>query len=85
MKLSIRGFTVSFAVLWGLAMLLTGLANMLWPGYGAAFLEVMGSVYPGYDAGSAGIGNIIIGGLYGAVDGGIAAAVFAWLYNLFAT
>ncbi len=84
MKLSIRGFAASVAVLWGLVMLLTGLANMLWPAYGTAFLEVMGSVYPGYDAAAGGIGNLIVGTVYGAVDGGILAAVFAWLYNFFA-
>jgi hypothetical protein len=40
----------------------------------------MASVYPGYSA-SPGIGQVIIGTLYGAADGAICGALFAWLYN----
>jgi hypothetical protein len=41
----------------------------------------MASVYPGYDA-SGTICSVIVGTLYGVVDGAIAGLVFAWLYNL---
>ena len=58
----------------------TGIVNMIWPTYGQAFLEMMASVYPGYAAnGSA--AQVIIGTVYGVVDGAIAEAIFAWLYN----
>ncbi|MCH8262674.1 MAG: hypothetical protein IIA77_06450, partial [Proteobacteria bacterium] len=50
------------------------------PGYGSDFLEVMGSIYPGYQPGT-GFPSVIIGSLYGVVDAGIGAAIFAWLYN----
>jgi len=84
MKLSVKGMAIAFALLWGvLAMFLTGLANLLWPGYGKAFLELMASVYPGYHA-TASIGDVVVGMLYGVVDGGVAGAIFAWLYNRFA-
>ncbi|HEY5658278.1 MAG TPA: hypothetical protein VIY27_10880 [Myxococcota bacterium] len=84
MKLSIRGMAVSFGLIWGvLAMFLTGSANLLWPGYGQAFLDVMASLYPGY-SGAASFGQVVVGALYGVVDGAAGGALFAWLYNQFA-
>lgn len=61
-------------------MFLTGLANLIWPGYGQALLYVMASVYPGYQA-TASIGQVIIGTLYGLLDGAVVGAVIAWVYN----
>ena len=55
---------------------------MLFPGYAVNFLEVVGSIYPGYHPGT-GISSAFIGSLYGVVDAGIAATIFAWLYNYF--
>ncbi|MGH9778728.1 MAG: bacteriophage holin [Candidatus Acidiferrales bacterium] len=84
MKLSVKGMAIAVALFWGvLAMLLTGLANMIWPGYGKAFLDLMASVYPGYHA-TATLGDVIVGALYGLLDGAVGGAVFAWLYNRFA-
>ncbi len=85
MKLSVKGLALTLGLVWGgLAMLLTGLANLIWPGYGGEFLKVMASVYPGYHA-TASFGQVIVGTLYGIVDGAVAGAVFAWVYNRFAT
>ncbi len=84
MKLSVTGLALTGAIVWGvLAMFLTGVANLIWPNYGRAFLEVMASVYPGYHA-TASLGQVIVGALYGVVDGAVAGAVLAWLYNRFA-
>jgi hypothetical protein len=69
------------AVLWGGSILVVGLANAIWPTYGQAVLQLSASVYPGY-AGTPGVGQTIIGALYGILDGAIAGAIFAWLYNL---
>ncbi|MAM85089.1 MAG: hypothetical protein CL489_00515 [Acidobacteria bacterium] len=80
MKLDVKTMAVALAVLWGGAMGITGLANLLWPGYGQAFLDVMASIYPGYHA-TAGLGQVIVGALYGALDGAVGGAVLAWLYN----
>ena len=80
MKLSIKALMITAAIFWGLAILIVGSANMAFPGYGANFLEVVGSIYPGYHPGT-GISSVIIGSLYGIVDAGIGAAIFAWLYN----
>ena len=42
--------------------------------------DVMASVYLGYNA-TPSMGRVIIGTLYGLVDGAVVGAVFAWLYN----
>lgn len=82
MKLNIKAFTIACGTIWGSALLLVGLANMIWPSYGNAFLELVSSIYPGYEPG--GFLQIINGTLYGFVDGAIGGAIFAWIYNLFA-
>jgi hypothetical protein len=45
---------------------------------------MMASVYPGYTA-EPGFGQVLIGGLYGALDGAVVGAVLAWLYNTLAS
>ena len=81
MKLDVKTVAVVLALAWGvLGMFPIGLANLIWPSYGLAFLEVMASLYPGYTA-TASFGQVIIGTLYGVLDGAVAGAVFAWLYN----
>ena len=84
MRLNVKAMAISIALIWGvLAMFLVGLANMIWPGYAQAFLDLMASVYPGYKA-TATFGQVIVGMLYGLVDGAVCGALFAWLYNRFA-
>ncbi|MCH8163019.1 MAG: hypothetical protein IIA99_02845 [Proteobacteria bacterium] len=80
MKLSIKALAITAAIIWGGALLIVGSANIMFPGYGSNFLEVMGSIYPGYQPGT-GFPSVIIGSLYGVVDAGIGAAIFAWIYN----
>ena len=80
MKLSSKALAITAAIIWGGALLIVGSANIIFPGYGSDFLEVMGSIYPGYQPGT-GFPSVIIGSLYGVVDAGIGAAIFAWLYN----
>jgi hypothetical protein len=81
MKLSIKALALTAALLWGGALLVVGIANQVCPPYGAEFLTIMGSIYPGYQPGT-GITSIIVGTLYALVDGGVGGAIFAWLYNL---
>ena len=83
MKLSIKGLAITAGIIWGLAILLVGIANLVFPGYGVNFLEVVGSIYPGYQP-ATDFASVIIGALYAAVDAGIGGAIFAWLYNLIA-
>jgi hypothetical protein len=82
MKFSTKGLALTSGILWGLAMLVVGVANLIWSGYGQQFLQIMSSVYPGYHA-TRSIAEVIVGTLYGVVDGFIGGAVFAWLYNQF--
>ena len=85
MKLDVKSTAVALAVVWGgWAIFLTGVANLIWPDYGQVFLEMIASVYPGYQA-TASFGQVLIGTLYGAVDGAAIGAVFAWLYNFCAS
>ena len=71
MKLSIKGLALASGILWGVAMLGMGLANLIWSGYGQQFLQTMASVYFGYHA-TRSIAEVIVGTLYGFVDGLIA-------------
>lgn len=80
MKLSIKALAIALGVVWGGCILLVGLAQLAWPGYGSAFLGMAGSIYPGFDP-AGGAGAVVVGALYGFVDGAVGGAVLAWLYN----
>lgn len=83
MKLNVVAFAAATALLSGGAVLLVAIANLASPTYGVAFLKLAASVYPGYAPGD-GIGSVVTGTLYAAVDGAIAGLLFAWIYNLVA-
>jgi len=83
MKFNTNALALTSAILWGVAMLAMGLANLIWGSYGQQFLQTMASVYPGYHA-TRSMAEVIFGALYGFVDGLIGGAVLAWLYNQFA-
>jgi hypothetical protein len=83
MKVNTKALGCTVALLWGGIVLLVGLGNLAFPGYGSAFLEVVASIYPGYQA-TASIGELIVGVLYALVDGFIGGLIAGWLYNLFA-
>ncbi len=83
MKLSVKGLAIAFAIVWGGAIFLVGVANLVSDTYGVAFLEVMASVYPGYSL-DGNFGQVLVGTLYGALDGAIGGFVFGFLYNKFA-
>ncbi len=84
MKFNITALAITTGVFWGAAILLVSLANLIWPSYGVALLDIAASVYPGYEAGT-GIGSVIVGSLYALVDGAVAGGIFAWLYNFVAS
>ncbi len=83
MRLSLKGLAIAGAVLWGGGIFLVGLANLVSEGYGVAFLEVIASIYPGYDV-EADFGQVLVGTLYGTLDGAIGGLVFGFIYNRFA-
>ncbi|HSC96145.1 MAG TPA: hypothetical protein VLC73_14350 [Burkholderiales bacterium] len=84
MKFNIGALSVAIGLFWGGSILLVGLSNLVWPGYGSAFLQLTASIYPGYKA-DATFAQVIIATIYGVVDGAIGGAVFAWLYNRVST
>ena len=81
MRFNVIAMALTVGLFSGAALLIVASANLMWPGYGRAFLDLAASVYPGYRPGS-GVGSVISGTLYALVDGAIAGAVFGWLYNL---
>ena len=83
MKLNIKALALAAGLLWGSAMLMVALGNLVSPDYGVAFLSLVASVYPGYTP-STGVGSVVIGTVYGFVDGAIGGLIFGWLYNALA-
>ena len=80
MRLSLKAITLSSAILWGFMMLLVGLIHMAAPSYGGDFLRMMSSVYPGADT-APNIGRVLLGTIYGFVDGAIFGCLFGFLYR----
>jgi hypothetical protein len=83
MKFKIKALSITTGLLTATAIFITGIANLIWNGYGVAFLKLMASIYPGYSA-SGSFGDLIVGTLYGFVDGLVCGGVFGCLYNLLA-
>lgn len=83
MTLNSQALAWAMALLWGGGLLLVGLLNLIFPGYGVAFLEWSASFYPGYH-GPDGFGSVLVAALYGFVDGAVFGWLLAWLYNAFA-
>ena len=83
MRLSAKALAWSCALLWGACMLVVGLINLAAPSYGAAFLHGMGSVYPGFYHVRT-FWDVLLGAIYGFVDGAIGGWIFSWIYNSFA-
>jgi hypothetical protein len=83
MRLSVKALMWTGGLAWGGAMLLAGLGHLVVPGYAEAFLQAMGSLYPGFHAGRS-LGDVLVGAGYALVDGGIGGLFVGWLYNLFA-
>lgn len=81
MKLNLKALTITFAILWAGLVFIVGIANLIWPGYGKAFLLMLASIYPGYAA-SGSFSDMIVGSLYALVDAAILGLIFGWLYNL---
>ena len=90
MRLNVKAMAIAMGLIWSVAVFLVALINWLqitiWNpprielAYGAAFLNVIDSIYPGYTSGG-GWPSVIIGALYAVVDGAIGGAVLAWVYN----
>ena len=82
MKFSVSGMAAAFGAFWGGTMLASGLINLASPRYGRGFLKQMSSLYPGFRY-SRTLPDVLVGAGYGAVDGAVAGAAIAALYNSF--
>ena len=80
MKLNIPALALTAGLLWALAILFVQALNALIPPYGGQFLLLLSSVYPYYRP-DEGFASVLLGMLYGFLDGAIGAAIFAWVYN----
>ena len=84
MRISVKGVALTFGLLWGGCLLVVGLINLADASYGGAFLAMMSSVYPGADT-TRTLGRVLLGAIYGFVDGAIGGYLFAALYKLLGT
>jgi len=82
MKFSVRAATLTGGVVWAIAMFGVILANLFHPAYGADFLAAIASVYPGWHFMHRWT-DLLIGTVYGFIDGAICAFVFASIYDWF--
>lgn len=82
MKLSVKAAAMAGALITGGTVLFFGVLNQLFCGYADSFLRLVASIYPGYHFPS-GFGGVIVGTLYGLLDGAIGGAIIAWIYNAF--
>ncbi len=82
MKLSVKSLAIVSASLWGGGALFVGLVNLAAPSYGAAFLQCVSSVYPGFHNSRTFV-DILVGTGYALFDGAGGGALFGWLYNSF--
>jgi hypothetical protein len=82
MQMSVKAFAIACGITFALAMLVGGIMALIWPEWGARFMNLAGALYPG--VGGVAFGSVIVATLYALVDGAIFGAIFAWLYNRFA-
>ncbi len=75
-----KAVALSCGITWGVYVLFIGWVATT--GWGSGIVSGLGQFYIGYSASF--IGGII-GGIWAFVDGFIGGAIFAWLYNAFAS
>ncbi len=75
-KLSVRVTGIALGTIFALAFFFLAVLGIL--GVGQEFIDVLSSLFLGYDASVAGI---VIGTSWGFLYGGVTGTVFAWFYN----
>ena len=78
MKLNVLAFALACGLLWGLGLFLGTWWIILFDGV-STDVTFIGRIYRGYSI--TGLGSVF-GLIWGLVDGSIAGAILAWLYNL---
>ena len=77
MKLSVKSLAIVSALLWGGGVLFVGLVNLAAPSYGAAFLQCVSSVYPGFHNSRTFV-DVLVGTGYALFDGAAGGSAI-WL------
>ena len=70
---------IAIGVLWSVSVFFAGIVAI--GGWGVALVNVLGSLYIGYDASILGA---VIGAVWAFVDGLVAGVIVAWIYNMVA-
>ena len=70
---------VAVGVLWAIYVFCVGITAMF--NWGNAVVDVLASLYIGYDASILGA---VIGAIWAFVDGLVAGVIVAWIYNMVA-
>jgi hypothetical protein len=78
MKLNVKAFAITCALLWGCGVLFLTWWIMMFDG-ATGERTILGLVYRGYNISFAGS---LIGFCWAVADGLIGGAVFAWVYNV---
>jgi len=79
-RLNVKALTLALGFSWAICVLFAGWAAIF--GWGAGFVEIMSSMYIGYEASF--IGGLV-GAVWGFVDGAIAGLLISFLYNFFSS
>ena len=82
-RLSVKSLVIAGALFKAIGFLFVALMNLILPPYGGPFLALLSYVYLGYDAATGPL-SVLVGTLYSLIAGGVAGAIFGWLYNGFA-
>ncbi len=78
MKYSTKRFALAGGIVWGLCLFATTLVSVYTNGFAKAFLDGVGSIYPGY---SISVVGSVVGLIYGFFDVFIGVYLFTWVYK----
>ena len=82
MKIDVKAFALTLSLLFGMSVLFTNLANLLFPTYGLEILKIIAAAYPGYHANGS-LLDILVGTTYALADGMLGGVIGGLLYNFF--
>ena len=79
MKWETKRVALAGGIMWALCLFITTLVSVFTGGFAKAFLDGVGSIYPGY---SISLSGSVIGLIYGFIDVFIGVYIFAWIYKM---